>query len=234
MMLHRVLPFAFALTLPTGVSAQALEPVWKIDAFSTPFVQVPFSVAAAGPCEFWLGDGNGEIQVVDCDAELVTTIGRKGEAPGEYAWPRNLTAPDGSVVVWDPVQQRATVLDISTREHTSVVRADNVFNEAGGPTGKAGLVGGRLFVEIDGKPRGQPLRFGSSFVLWSLDGDTADHVDHLVIDGPEYVSEVLLPPNPDPSGLSRSEGATLRPPRRPAEAGGGVGCDGRDSRRSSR
>lgn len=172
-----------------GASAQTAAPLWQLDAFEASFVQVPFSVVAPRECEFWLSDGTGELQILDCEGDLIGTVGRSGEGPGEYTWPRNLTVTDGAVVVWDQIQQRTTIVDLDTRDPIDVVRAGNVFNEVGGPTVKAGRLGGDVFVEVDGKPRGRPLRYPASFVLWPIGTEADSSVGPLVLDGPGYVVE---------------------------------------------
>ena len=61
----------------------------------------------------WVGDRHlSAIRRFDVDGLYVDQIGRKGEGPGEFAYPRGMRLlPDGSVVVWDDGQIRISRFD---------------------------------------------------------------------------------------------------------------------------
>lgn len=65
--------------------------------------------------KIWVGDRHlSAIRRFDRDGGYVDQIGRKGEGPGEFAYPFGMRVlPDGSVVVWDDGQVRVSRFDTS-------------------------------------------------------------------------------------------------------------------------
>jgi hypothetical protein len=67
-------------------------------------------------------DGKGNVYVSDFDANHIkvfgpdgkfrTTIGRKGQGPGEFLWPANVEISGDRLVVWEAMNRRFSILDL--------------------------------------------------------------------------------------------------------------------------
>jgi len=69
-----------------------------------------------------LDSGNHRIQKFDSDGKYITTIGNKGQGPGEFYYPLSIDInPKGYLYVSDPYNQRAQVLTPDGKEHKTIL-----------------------------------------------------------------------------------------------------------------
>lgn len=69
--------------------------------------------------------GNHRIQKYDSDFNYITTIGRKGQGPGEFVYPQSLDIDDqGYLYVSDPQNNRIQILTPEGKEHNTIKMQD--------------------------------------------------------------------------------------------------------------
>lgn len=104
---------------------------------------------------------NGQIAVADrqarsvsifnAQAELIRTLGREGEGPGEFLDPIGVVVKGNAILVWDWDQARVTKFDLATDE-VGVYRVEGFAN----PTDHFGDLPGGFVVGSIGFPGGLP------------------------------------------------------------------------------
>jgi hypothetical protein len=118
--------------------------------------------------------GASQIRVFGADGVLLSTFGRKGEGPGEYAQPTLAGRMAGdSLVVFDAGLRRASILTADS----GYIRSYAVGTEGGGfpmargtlPDGSITIGGGMYFSSADGFPNGL-IRAPSKYVIIAPDG----------------------------------------------------------------
>ncbi|MBM3310700.1 MAG: 6-bladed beta-propeller [Candidatus Aminicenantes bacterium] len=106
-----------------NIDLKLMQTIGDIDAENEGFAfNIPSDVVIdAGQNIYILDSGNHRIQKFDFKGEFIGTIGRKGQGPGEFDYPRSIDIDgDGNLLVCDSGLRKAIFLDSRGREKHSL------------------------------------------------------------------------------------------------------------------
>ncbi len=137
----------------TPISLEASDAIGQLEAVDENLAfYMPADIAFDGEGNIYVLDsGNQRVQKFTADGTYLSTLGRKGQGPGEYAFPGSLeVTADGTLYVSDSGNQRIQVSSPDGKEHKTIPMLDV-------PPGNISLLSGNRILTGAG---GSGLAFG--------------------------------------------------------------------------